>query len=692
MRLNESRPQVEVSPDLEEQFFSIEDQGMIFDILRNKLYSNPILAICREITSNARDAHREVGTPEVPVQITLPNNLEEYYKVKDFGPGISPDRMVNIFIKYTASTKRNDNLQTGGFGLGAKTPFAYSDSFTVTTVFNGVKYSYSCFIDSTRVGKMSLMHQAPTTEPNGTEIAIAVKNQDFQNFAIFTEQACRHWDVKPTIKGNAITWQTFNKIFEGNKWAIATASSWQKDAKMIIDGIEYPLELTTLKTYADSGLIDAARGHFILYFGVGELSLSASREQIYLDKPTQEKIRNRLRDIKNEIKNKVDQKIDSFPNLWEANVFYRKELNSVFSDIKFLGKLAWRGTALSEYHTYTNAPTFVYTKGRYSHRRNHDPNKISRGSSQHIVFEEKSALYINDLPLKEPTPRHVKKAFDSDPTLKSLQLICPTDKVTLADLNRSIHLDKMEPKLLSSITKASARAYTPPTSRLLIFNFDPTAAAFRQVSYEKFDEDNQEKVICLLVRENVTYSTTQKVAILDGGKKIKLDSLRTLLRKFPKVSLYGIDAETPKDRIKKDFGEFATLDEFIDENVVNNKDIDYIKIKFATTYASEVDSNLIAGHERYRKLITDPKSPFTKRMDLHLLISNLNKGDLGLLHIYESIYVQIEKSKVEEFLNDNPALDIKKVNEEADERYPLLPVVKTAYSYRAGDLIGHISD
>src|SRR6185369_4300729 len=110
MKLNETKPYLEMSGELEEQFFSIQDQGMIFDILRNKMYSNPILAICREISCNARDAHREVGATEVPVHIHLPNTLEPYYKVKDFGPGISPDRMSNIFIKYTASTKREDNV------------------------------------------------------------------------------------------------------------------------------------------------------------------------------------------------------------------------------------------------------------------------------------------------------------------------------------------------------------------------------------------------------------------------------------------------------------------------------------------------------------------------------------------------------------------------------------------------------
>src|SRR5271157_1549221 len=112
MKLNEAKPFFESSGQMQEHFFSIKDQGMIFEILRSKMYSNPILAICREITSNARDAHREVGKPELPIQIHLPVGLEPEYRVKDFGPGISPDRMVNIFIQYTASTKRDDRKST----------------------------------------------------------------------------------------------------------------------------------------------------------------------------------------------------------------------------------------------------------------------------------------------------------------------------------------------------------------------------------------------------------------------------------------------------------------------------------------------------------------------------------------------------------------------------------------------------
>src|SRR5574337_1297751 len=355
MKLNDIRPNIETSGNLEEQFFSIQDQGMIFDILRNKMYSNPILAICREISCNARDAHREMGKADVPIHIQLPNNLEPFYIIKDFGPGISPDRMANIFIKYTASTKRNDNIQTGGFGLGAKTPFSYSDTFTIKTNYNGKQYNYACFIDETKVGKLVLMSEEDTSEPNSTEIIIPVKPIDFNNFANWTEHATRHWDVKPVITGlSGFKWQSHTKVLEGSGWAIVSNETdrYSRHPKLIIDGIEYPLDLASLRTYADPKLIDAAKGNLHLYFGIGELSLSASREQVYLDKPTQEKIKNRLEEVIKEIKQMVISKIDGFPNLWDANVFYRITLANAFADLSFLGKLMWNNIPLrSEEHT-----------------------------------------------------------------------------------------------------------------------------------------------------------------------------------------------------------------------------------------------------------------------------------------------------------------------------------------------------
>src|ERR1700749_2819544 len=105
-------PDVDISTEsskvLLEESFGVGNVGLIFEILRNKMYKNPVIAIAREISCNARYAHREVGKQDIPIEIHLPNAFSPQYKVRDFGPGISPERMSKVFIQYATSTKRED--------------------------------------------------------------------------------------------------------------------------------------------------------------------------------------------------------------------------------------------------------------------------------------------------------------------------------------------------------------------------------------------------------------------------------------------------------------------------------------------------------------------------------------------------------------------------------------------------------
>ncbi len=690
MRLNEDRPTIETSGELEEQFFSIKDQGMIFDILRNKMYSNPILAICREISCNARDAHREVGTPEVPIEIHLPNSLEPFYKIKDFGPGISPDRMSNIFIQYTASTKREDNLQTGGFGLGAKTPFSYSDTFTIVTNVNGMQYNYACFIDETKVGKLALFSSSTTTAPNGTEIIIPVKLVDTKHFIQWTEQSTRYWDVKPIIKGGNINYVETTTVIEGDKWSIGTVSnSWHREIKLIIDGIEYPLELSALRTYADSKMIDSARGNVYLYFDVGELSLSASREQVYLDKKTQDKIKDRLDSMAAEVKSRVVSKIESFDNLWLANVYYRQELTSAFSNIGFLGKLYWRGIPLVDHSVLTiDCPVFYFTKGKYSRKYGTDPNKISRqGSNKSLHFEENSELFINDLTIKEPTGRHVKKAFEDNPNLKNVQVICPNDKVTEDILNVKHNLASMKPRLLSEITKASSRKYTASTSRLLVFKVEPSNYNFRQVSFSSIDDDQNIKVLCQISKESYSYAGN-RWAILKNGKSLNGSAFKTLMKTFPGVSFYGLDASAPQDRIDADFANFVNLEDFLKTKVIANTTINFVEIHFARNNQYIVDNRQLRNANKFKKLISDPDSLFLKRLDLHEKIKKLAQTDYGLLDIFESINGDITSKDLEDLVKNNPEYDIGAMDVKYNNKYPLIKHLNT---YQYNDLVGDLS-
>jgi Histidine kinase-, DNA gyrase B-, and HSP90-like ATPase len=694
MKLNDVKPYFESSGQMEEHFFSIKDQGMIFNILRSKMYSNPILAICREITSNARDAHREVGKPDEPIHIHLPVSLEPEYRVKDFGPGISPDRMVNIFIAYTASTKRDDNTQTGGFGLGAKTPFSYSDTFLVTTVHEGTKYSYACVIDDTQVGKLLLLNKAVSKEPNSTEVAIQVKPQDFSFFNQWTEQACRHWKVKPIIEGGTIDWQTMTPIIEGKGWIIvddpSSNGSWSRNqgAKLVIDGIEYPLELDALRKYADPKLIDSAKGTFVMYFGVGELTLSANREQIYLDDATQKKIRGRLAAITKEVKRCVDAKIDSFPDLWQANLYYRRELTNAFHNLGFLGKLAWKGNQLSNGHVELLCGVYSFARGKYSRKLGHDPDKLTRSISHRLEFTEGSQLYLNDLSIREPTPKHLKKAFENDPLLKQVQVVCPNDEQSVDDINKLHHLDLMLPKKLSSITKATGRAYTPPASRLLVFKFDTVACAFRQVSYDSMDEDTNDKVLCLLNRGD-QYGNNIRMPILVSNKQtLSLSAMRAVLVRNPKISFYGVDKDTDATRVEEEFSDFEELDTFINDKILNNQSISYVEIKFSQNHTYHIDERMLKHMDKLEPLVLDKQSLFLMRLNLHQKVKKLSGDDKGLLEIYESVKGLITDKDLEIFVKNNPEWDIEKKNNDYEQKYPLLGAINT---YNFTYIVDHVA-
>lgn len=673
MKLDGAKPFFESSGEMDEQFFSVEDQGMIFDILRNKMYSNPILAICREIACNARDAHREVGKPDEPIHIQLPVGLQPEYRIKDYGPGISTDRMLNVFIKYTASTKRQDNMQTGGFGLGAKTPFSYSDQFHITTVVDGIKYSYTCGIDETKVGKLVLLGKEPSDEPNSTEIAVPVKPQDYNFFRQYTEQACRRWTVRPCITGSTIVWSEHKKVLEGNNWALEEADGgygYGHHPKLVIDGIEYPLELEALRKYADTKLIDSAKGDLIMYFGVGELSLSANREQVYLDKPTQDKIRIRLEEIQREIKTRVSDKIAAFPNYWDANLYYRKELNDFFQSVDFLMPLSWHGYQLTNRQGSVNIGCNVYyfERGKYSRKYGPQPDKLSRSIMQVLTFETGYELYLNDLTIKEPTIKHVKKAFDDDPTLKRIQVICPTDIVSEDSLNTKFHLDQMFPKKLSSITKAKGRAYTPSASRLLIFKFDSVSGDFRQVSYDAMEEDTNTKVLCLLHRRD-----TDRIPVMANLSQ-PTALFRALLDKKPDVSFYGVDQNTDKDRLEEEFDDFVKIDDFVNDAVFNAP-INYTEIKFSQENDCYTDHHMVEVLEELEPLILNKQSPFLERLTLHQKIMKLRNTEKELLFIYEQTKGEITDVTLEIFAKDNPEWDIVKKNEEYRLRYPLLDAI-----------------
>ena len=124
MKLKEEVREIQRSKNFEEQQYGMDESQLplLFKLLRTSMYSNKIGSIVREITSNCVDAHTEAGVLDTPVEIeyTPQDSLtgkHDAITFRDFGPGIDPERMNNVFRKYLSSTKRDSNDQIGGFGL-----------------------------------------------------------------------------------------------------------------------------------------------------------------------------------------------------------------------------------------------------------------------------------------------------------------------------------------------------------------------------------------------------------------------------------------------------------------------------------------------------------------------------------------------------------------------------------------------
>ncbi|MCJ8274205.1 MAG: hypothetical protein MJK04_33015, partial [Psychrosphaera sp.] len=108
------------SQDFKSYSFGIKDSGLahIFNVLRNQLYSDKILAVIREYSANAIDAHVEMDKASTPIKVTLPNKLNLKLKVRDFGRGLTETEIAEIYAMYGESTKRGSNAQIGQLGLG----------------------------------------------------------------------------------------------------------------------------------------------------------------------------------------------------------------------------------------------------------------------------------------------------------------------------------------------------------------------------------------------------------------------------------------------------------------------------------------------------------------------------------------------------------------------------------------------
>jgi len=312
---NLSDQAIESSTTSTKMRLSEDASSMVFQLFTKNVYSNPIGTVVREITSNCFDSHTEAGIT-APVLIKKHKDEQtgtQYISFIDYGVGMSPDRVNNIYGVYFESTKRVDNQQIGGFGIGGKTPLAYKrsmgsgegeydNSFYVITVFDKVKYYY-CISEGAECPVIHKLHEEPTTENNGTEIQIPVLERDLNKFEDeMTKQLYYFENIVfegfETTDYNDVTTSTMSNDYQiiRGKSFLFRGGKYNSNIHVCLGRVAYPIDYGVLGLNSSDYYLPIA-----LKLEVGDIGVTVSREQLDYSEKTIKLLKTKLEEAKAEI-------------------------------------------------------------------------------------------------------------------------------------------------------------------------------------------------------------------------------------------------------------------------------------------------------------------------------------------------------------------------------------------------------
>ena len=299
------------------QAFQMQMNSKMFSILTDKLYQNKEGAVIRELSANARDAHVEAGKPDLPFELTLPTWLSDEFKIRDFGTGIDPKKFYDIYTNLGESTKDNDNTTIGAYGLGSKTPFAITDSYTIRNFWNGTVYVYAAFKDA-GMPTVSLLGSEATTEANGLEISVDVSNSG--NKSSFVKECAKqlaYFEVKPTIVNmDDFEWHSVVDLSQG--YHLKTRY-YNQQITIVMGGIPYVASSDDLYDKTRDLL---RRTEVVLVAELGEVDIPPSRESLELTTKTLQFIEAKVAKIKDDYHTLFSESIKKSKNSLELYVAY----------------------------------------------------------------------------------------------------------------------------------------------------------------------------------------------------------------------------------------------------------------------------------------------------------------------------------------------------------------------------------
>lgn len=368
MRITQSRSKAIKYGSKGSKSFGVNTQNSkFFRVMSDTLYTDKIGSIIRELASNAIDGQRAQGNLDTPFDIFLPCRQNPKFCIRDYGTGLSPEDIEGVYTRYFESTKDQNEDDIGGFGLGAKTPFAYTDSFIVRSYYNGQVFTYTIAFSGDEP-EYELQFVQDTNEPNGLEVYFDVDPEDFREFATKAFQTLIWFDYVPNVWTGSEDENGFFKVasnYDNYRERIADfrKTTCYEDENMIVCPTSYSNPFEYRGSYLKSDIcviqggvlypvsegaspsirefVDKIPNNYtiITKHKIGEISLTPSREQIEESKQTIKNIEAKIKVILAKSQDTLRQTIlddvnskfiitGTIQNLRQGNA-YRKSVESL---------------------------------------------------------------------------------------------------------------------------------------------------------------------------------------------------------------------------------------------------------------------------------------------------------------------------------------------------------------------------
>jgi hypothetical protein len=296
--------------------FAPEAQSFLMDMMSDGLYSDKYGSIVREIASNCIDANTESGSTEpVRIVLTKPSSFTAKGEIRfeDNGVGIDPQRIEDIFTLYFASTKRDGNEMIGGFGIGAKSPFAYTDVFRVETWVNGTFYTY--LMEKRGEDRTcTLINSEPCdVADHGTKIRIPIQSvYDYEKFVnAVNEQTLLMRPIEVELDGqeyqaaDVYEFENFYVAFDRNGDAIT--------GKVALGNVVYPLDLDEFIGYTGY-----RKPCIIPKLEIGSVMPTMSRESLQLNDEAKEVITTKCQEVIADLQTMADAQVVEEDSLYKV--------------------------------------------------------------------------------------------------------------------------------------------------------------------------------------------------------------------------------------------------------------------------------------------------------------------------------------------------------------------------------------